>query len=59
MATGDNESPNPVPEFLTGHIPPRTVLNQSTCDHNDSLDATLHAPKQDPPLAVQDPTQTS
>ena len=29
MVTGDNESPNPVPEFLTGRIPSRTHLNQS------------------------------
>ena len=29
MVTGDNESPNPVPEFLTGRIPSRIHLNQS------------------------------
>ena len=29
MVTGDNESPNPVPEFLTGPIPSRPHLNQS------------------------------
>ena len=37
MVTGDNESPNPVPEFLTGRIPSRTHLNQSYEDSN--LDA--------------------
>ena len=51
MVTGDNESPNHFPEFLTDHIPPRTVRNQSNCDHNDSLYATLPAPEQDPPMA--------
>ena len=55
MVTRDNEFSNPVPEFLTEHIPPRTVLNQSNCDHNDALDTTLPAPEQDPPLAAQDP----
>ena len=36
--TGDNESPNPVPEFLTGRIPSRSYLNQSYEDIN--LDTT-------------------
>ena len=41
MVTGDNESPNPVPEFLTGRIPSRTFLNQSYEDIN--LDTTIPA----------------
>ena len=41
MVTGDNESPNPVPEFLTGRIPSRTHLNQSYEDIN--LDTTIPA----------------
>ena len=56
MVTGDSEPPNPVPEFLNGRIPSRTVLNQFNCDHNDSLDATLPAAEQAPPMvATQDP----
>ena len=55
MVTGDNESPNFVSEFLTGHLLLRTVLNQSNDDHNDFLDTTLPAPALDPPVAVQDP----
>ena len=41
MVTGDNESPNPVPEFLTGRIPSRSHLNQSHEDIN--LDTTIPA----------------
>ena len=41
MVTGDNESPNPVPEFLTGRIPSRSHLNQSYEDIN--LDTTIPA----------------
>ena len=54
MVTGDNETPNPVPEVLTGHNPPRTGINQSV-HHIDSLDATLPTPRdEDPPMAAQD-----
>ena len=41
MVTGDNESPNQVPEFLTGRIPSRSHLNQSYEDIN--LDTTIPA----------------
>ena len=41
MVTGENESPNPVPEFLTGRIPSRNHLNQSYEDIN--LDTTIPA----------------
>ena len=41
MVTGENESPNPVPEFLTGRIPSRNHLNQSYEDSN--LDTTIPA----------------
>ena len=41
MVTGDNESPNPVPEFLTGRIPSRSHLNHSYEDIN--LDTTIPA----------------
>ena len=43
MVTGDNESPNLIPEFLTGRMPSRTALNQPARDHNDLLDTTLAA----------------
>ena len=55
MKTGYNEAPNPFHEFLTGRIPSRTALNQSNCNHNDSLDTTLAAPERKTPVAVQDP----
>ena len=41
MVTGDNESPNPVPEFLTGRILSRNHLDQSCEDIN--LDTTIPA----------------
>ena len=41
MVTGDNESPNHVPEFLTGRIPSRSHFNQSYEDIN--LDTTIPA----------------
>ena len=41
MVTGDNESPNPVPEFRTGRKPSRSHLNQSYEDIN--LDTTIPA----------------
>ena len=41
MVTGDNESPNQVPEFLTGRIPSRSHLDQSYEDIN--LDTTILA----------------
>ena len=41
MVTGDNESPNQVPEFLTGRVPSRSHLNQSYEDIN--LDTTIPA----------------
>ena len=41
MVTGDNESPNPVPEFLTGRISSRNHLDRSFEDVN--LDAAIPA----------------
>ena len=41
MVTGENEFPNPVPEFLTGRIPSRNHLDQSSEDIN--LDTTIPA----------------
>ena len=55
MVTGDNESPNPVPDFLTGRIPSRTTLNQPVRDQTDLLNTTLPATEQTSPVAVQDP----
>ena len=54
MVTGDNESPNPIPEYLTGRFPSRTALNQPARDNNDLLNTTLAATEQTPPVAVQD-----
>ena len=53
MVTGDNESPNPVPEFLTGRIPSRTHLNQSYEDIN--LDTTIPAHERNATAADPDP----
>ena len=41
MVTGENESPNPIPEFLTGRIPSRNHLDQSYEDIH--LDTTIPA----------------
>ena len=53
MVTGDNESPNPVPEFLTGRIPSRTHLNQSYEDIN--LDTTIPSHERIATAADTDP----
>ena len=53
MVTGDNESPNPVPEFLTGRIPSRTHLNQSYEDIN--FDTTIPAHERIATAADPDP----
>ena len=42
MVTGDNESPNQVPEFLTGRIPSRSYLNQSYEDVNFNKTIPAH-----------------
>ena len=42
MVTGDNESPNPIPEFLTGRIPSRSHLNQSYKDINHDTTIPAH-----------------
>ena len=55
MMIGDNESPNLVPEYLTGRIPLRTALNQPARENNDLLDTTLAATEQTPPVPVLDP----
>ena len=51
MVTGDNESPNQVPEFLTGRILSRNHLDQSYEDIN--LDTTI--PAQERPATVIEP----
>ena len=51
--TGDNESPNQVPEFLTGRIPSRSHLNQSFEDIN--LDTTIPAHERTATAANLDP----
>ena len=53
MVTGDNEYPNPVPEFLTGRIPSRSHLNQSYEDIN--LDTTIPAHERIATAADPDP----
>ena len=53
MVTGDNESPNPVPAFLTGRIPSRSHLNQSYEDIN--LDTTIPAHERIATAADPDP----
>ena len=53
MVTGDNESPNQVPEFLTGRIPSRSHLNQSYEDIN--LDTTIAAHERIAAAADPDP----
>ena len=55
MVTGDNESPNQVPEFLTGRIPSRSHLNQSYEDLNPLLDTTIPAQETTIPALEQDP----
>ena len=53
MVTGDNESPNQVPEFLTGRIPSRSHFNQSYEDIN--LDTTIPAHGRTATAAKLDP----
>ena len=53
LVTGDIESPNPVSEFLTGHIPSTTHLNQSYEDIN--LDTTIPAHERIATAAYPDP----
>ena len=55
MVTGKTQSPNPVPEFLTAHIPSRTVLSQPNCDHKDFL--MRHYPLQNNTLQRPHKTQ--
>ena len=53
MVTGEIESPNPVPEFLTGRIPSRNHLNQSYEDIN--LEATIPAQERIATVVEPDP----
>ena len=53
MVTGDNESPNPVPEFLTGRISSRNHLDRSFEDIN--LDTTIPAQERIATAADSDP----
>ena len=52
MVTGDNDSPDLVPEFLTGRMPSRTHLIQSHDDLNPLLDTTI-PPQERPTLAAE------
>ena len=53
MVTGENESPNQVPEFLTGRKPSRNHLNQSYEDIN--LDTTIPAQERIATAVEHDP----
>ena len=53
MVTGDNESPNPVPEFLTGRISSRNHLDRSFEDIN--FDTTTPAQERIATAADSDP----
>ena len=53
MVTGENESTNPVPEFLTGRIPSRNHLNQSYEDIN--LGTTIPAQERIATAVEHDP----
>ena len=53
MVTGDNESPNPVPEFLTGRISSRNHLDRFFEDIN--LDTTIPAQERIATAADSDP----
>ena len=53
IVTGGNESPNPVPEFLTGRIPSGSHLDQSYEDIN--LDTTIPAHERITTAADPDP----
>ena len=53
MVTGDNESPNPVPEFLTGRISSRNHLDRSFEDVN--IDTTIPAQERIATAADSDP----
>ena len=53
MVTGDNESPNQVPEFLTGRISSRNYLDRSYEDIN--LDTTIPAQERIVTAAEHDP----
>ena len=53
MVTGDNESPNQVPEFLTGRISSRNHLDRSFEDIN--LDTTIPAQERITTAADSDP----
>ena len=53
MVTGDNESPNPVPEFLTGRISSRNHLDRSFEDINP--DTTIPAQERIATAADSDP----
>ena len=55
MVTGDNESPNQVPEFLTGRMPSRSHLNQSHVDLNPLLDTTIPAQENNEQVTELDP----
>ena len=54
LVTGNNESPNTVPEIITGRIPSLTTLNQPARDQHDLLKTTC-LPQNNPPVAVKDP----
>ena len=53
MVTGDNESPNQVPDFLTGRIPSRSHLDQ--CYEDFNIDTTIPAQERIAAAAESDP----
>ena len=55
MVTVEYESPIQVPEFLTGHMPSRSYLNQSHDDLNPLLDTTIPAQERIAPAVNSDP----
>ena len=55
MVTGENESPIPVPEFLTGRMLSRSHLSQSHYDLIPQLDTTIPAQERTGTAADLDP----
>ena len=55
MMAGENESPIPVPEFLTGRMPSRSHLNQSHDELNPLPDTTIPEQERTAPATESDP----
>ena len=54
LVTGNNESPNTVPEFITGQIPSQTTVKQPARDQHDLFNTTC-LQQNNPPVDVKDP----